>query len=169
MKFLTTAILIAMLALSGMAYGACDNLNNPPGDAPIKITIDQHLKLGSFPRPDTGTKTVIIGSDGSRTLPPELNVGTNNPDVFNQATATVTGGAGCIFQITVNTITGSLSNVTLAADSGYSSLSSNSSGAKGTLNSSGTFKFTIGVSDIIDSNTATPVGGSFNVRVDYSD
>ena len=41
-------------------------------------------------------------------------------------------------------------------------------GAKGTLNSSGTFKFTIGVSDIIDSNTATPVGGTFNVRVDYS-
>lgn len=175
MNFFTTkstitafTIFIATLTLTNIAQAACNSIATGGTDASIEIILDQHIALGSLTRPDTGTKTVIIGSDGSKTLPAELNVGTNNPDIFNPAEATVTGTANCVFQITVNIITGNLSDVTLAAAVGYTSLTSTSNGAKGTLPASEAFEFTIGVSDTIYSDT-TPVGGTFNVRVDYSD
>lgn len=65
----------------------------------------------------------------------------------------------------MESINGDLSNIQLADGTGYL-LDSNVSGAKGRLDVSGTFKFTMGVSATIDSDT-TPVGGNFTVRVTY--
>ncbi len=164
MKFLTTAILIAMLALSEMAYGACNSI--PPGtDLGITITVDRDIDLGSFPRPDTGSATVTISTDGVQTLPSTLEVGTHNPNVFSQAKATITGQPNCNFQISVNTITGNIFNVIIAAESPYSF--TNNSPIQGKLDSGGNFKILIGVSATVDSNPTQQVGGSFNVRVDY--
>lgn len=174
MSFFTTkstmasfAIFIATFILTNIAQAACNNI--PPGtDDPILITVNPDVALGSLTRPDSGTEIVTIATNGTRTLPSELNVGGNEPvDSFNEAHATVTGGAGCVFQITVGTFNGNVSNFKFDGVGSYS-LDSNVCGAKGTLDVLGAFEFTIGVSATIDSD-ATPVGGDFQVIVSYSD
>jgi len=159
---------IATLTLTDIAQAACNSIEKGGTDANILITVNPDIALGSLTRPDSGTETVTIEPNGTRTLPSELNVGTNNPDIFNEAQATITGEQNCVFQILVESINGDLSNVKLAAGTGYS-LTSNVSGAKGTLDVSGRFEFTIGVSATIDSAPTQVVGGNFTVRVTYSD
>jgi hypothetical protein len=163
MKFFTKTaftIFIATLSLTNIAQAACDVAN---GDASITITVDKHIALGSLTRPDSGSATVTIDANGgARTLPPELKVGTNNPDVFNEAQVTVTGQAGCLFLITVTINSGSVTNLTFAVGTNPLIITNPQ-----TLDATGKFVFTIGASATIDSTPTQQVGGDLTVKVIY--
>jgi hypothetical protein len=155
------------LAESALARN-CDNLkpNNP--DPPIGKVIVQNASLGTVARPDVGagTSLITLSPTGTRSIPPNLviNRDLTTPGRQPQAAAVqVTGGATCFVTITVIGTTGSLQGVTLRNTATGTTFSS---GTRITLSNTGTFDFTIGVSQFVDSSTST-LGGTIQVQLNY--
>lgn len=163
---------IALFAFSYMILGtsvmaACA----AAGDGGMGVALTQGMLLGKLTAPDAdaGSASVIIKStDGSRTLPPELRINTQNTDdfgdVFQPAIVKITGAADCDFKIEVSGFPSSVSNIKLTGTSG-TSLSGDTSGATGTLSASGEAFVQIGASVSVNSANTSDISVNFDADV----
>ena len=156
--------MVAAVSLAGStsAHAACTGA--------LKLTVTKDLALGTFTRPTKSgaAAAITVAPDGTRTVPPNLTIAsdTRNPArAPGAATAEIAGQPNCSFRITVDATTGDLSNVRLLPAAGYA-LSSTSSGATGSLDALGKFRFTVGASQLV--GMANTIGGRITLRVTYN-
>jgi hypothetical protein len=143
------------------------------GDAGIGVSIGQNVALGRLTSPDAGnaSSTVTISSAGTRSVPSNLLINTQNQasfgDVYNAAIVNVTGAADCQFRIEINNVDASrITSVSLLGVSG-TSLSTNNSGAIGTLSAVGNATIHIGTSVVVNSTDIGDISENFTVDITY--
>lgn len=172
-RFLIRTMVLALMIAGGATSAAarnCNNLasNNP--DPPITLTVTQQASLGTVAKPDTtgGSSLITLSPTGTRTIPPnlvinrDLGISGRQPQA---ATAVISGGATCDVTITVISTTGNLQSVTLRDSVAGTNISSGQNN-NARLNGTGSFTFTIGVSELVTPST-TALGGSISIRVSY--
>lgn len=165
--------LIGAMLLSGTcampaAAKNCDNLKTNNPDPPIGITFSQQASLGTVAKPDPtgGSSLITLSPTGTRTIPPNLVINRDLGITGRQpqaATAVVSGGANCQVRITVTSTTGNLQGVTLRNTATNTDFTS---GTRFDLNATGSFTFTIGVSELVTPSTST-IGGTISIQVSY--
>jgi Domain of unknown function (DUF4402) len=160
---------LAMLCLAGPAVGACDKTT----DGPISLTIDNNVALGTLTRPDNGQPdaSVTVAPDGTRTIPGNLIISnaSGNPLVSQPraAKATITGGPGCQFEITVILPGIGVPRASMAPLAGYAFVSQSGSTSQGVIDGTGRFKVTIGAEATVSLGNDPVIMGSFDVTVRY--
>lgn len=176
-RLLLSSLLFGMLVVSpGAAFAKCDFSASPSPDNPGHgVSINLTLTPGSYgtiAQPDlsSGSSTVSIAPDGTRTIPPNLVVKSDTRDVNRMPkaiNALVTGGRGCSFRITLASMSG-VSGLRFAPAAGYA-LSSSNSGAVGVLDSMGQFRFNVGFTTaVFPTSTSPSLGGTITLQVDYN-
>jgi hypothetical protein len=156
------ATVVVSLIYSAAAQAACD-------DTPIaSFASTQAIALGTFTRDKVATATVIVAANGTRTVPPNLRIAS---DEINPArrpyggSVTLSGPTNCSFTLTITGYTNSLSNATVSGITGI--LTPGGAGTfTGTTDASGNFTFALGVSQIVQA-IASPntIGGQISLLV----
>lgn len=168
MRNIVSAVAVTALGLvtAGTAAAACATL-------PV-ITVIDHVALGTFTRPDTGSGSsfVTLNPEGVRTLPPNLRVTNDSSrDVFRPARIQISGPVATCpnFSISLSILSGDLSQLSLAPASGYTFVTATTNAATGRLDSLGKFVFYLGVRAEVRDQPGASVAGSVNVQVTLRD
>lgn len=139
---------------------------------PISLTKHTDLAFGTVVRPATGQGTVIVATDGQRSVSGGVVGLTVGPSAtFQAATFTVAGEGGQTFAITVNNsmiMTRNQGSETITVTLQRSAVSGLLSGSLGDAGN-GTASFSVGGQIAVASNTASgSYSGTFNVQVEYN-
>lgn len=177
--FSTIGLLMGSLAFQQAAMAACA-ITDYNGDAGISMTIESSgIQLGKFTAPDSGsgtTSSVAVESNSfgvdSRTLGSELSINTSNAsahqDIYKTALVNIRGSADCQFSVTVapETTSSSITDISLIGV-GSTTLNSSSSGAIGTLSSTGEATVRVGATVSV-SSTSTTASLNSNISITVS-
>jgi len=160
--------LLVVVSVSSISLAAPRNCNCPPDPAvQVSIAPGDHMLLGSFARPDTGRDFIYMNADGTRDIPANLNINDPTKEVFQAARVTVTGGSECRIRILLgNRSSGTIQRLRVAPGAGYT-LTSDRSGARGVLDVSGNFEFTLGLRARVRAADPLTFSESFDVTVEY--
>jgi hypothetical protein len=177
-----TAVCALVMALSTSGSNAACNFTRtgtePDGGTngtSIRLIITRNINLGTFTRPDPvggggAVEDVILRPDGTRTLPPTLTIRsdeTNPARMPFAATAEVTGGANCGFEVVIGATTQRLVDVKLEGDTPYAFGFTGAVRARGRLDGTGRFRFRIGVIQRVRSGNTFPPGGTIELTANY--
>ncbi len=162
-----------MIGRGGALHAApvnCVSGTTPNPNGVLSVVVSQSILLGKFPPPDTGTGTVTVGANGTRTIPATLNINDPSKEVFQSATVQITGGIDCRFRITITGLTSAnLSNVRLLPGAAYAAntLSSTVSGAQGVLDGAGNFVVRLGISAQVTPASSGIIAEALDITVRY--